>query len=204
MGVENWEGPTDCAARAFLNQTSQGMLLTIFVQDDSVKTGAPQAHMNDGVELYFDFRPPRLRRRNFYEAGVVQAIILPEPGKRQVAPITWFPQTYDSEIKSTDAYTELTDSGYLVQVNIPYFGIKRAHYWPRSKFFIDIAINDADTGQRESQIMWAGKADNWQRPHNFKAVFFNYEERIKEKKPNILLILTDQQTLKTVSAYGTI
>ena len=127
--------------------------------------------------------------------------ILPEPGKKQVAPVTWYPKTYDISPRN-QAYTELRDSGYVVQVSIPYYSLSRTHYWPRSKFYMDIAINDADSGRRESQIMWAGKANDWNNPHNFDAVIFREDERRKKKKPNILFIFTDQQTLRAMSAYG--
>ncbi len=201
IGGDSWKGPADCSARAYLTKTSSGLLITIEVTDDSIRTGNPEAYMNDGVELYFDLRPPRLRVHNYYEKGVFQAVILPEPGKKQVAPISWYPQIYGTKVRGTSAYTELRDSGYVVQVTIPYSSLGYTHYWPRSTFYMDIAINDADTGRRESQIMWAGKADDWSNPHNFEAVMFREEER-KKKKPNILFIFTDQQTMKAMSAAG--
>ncbi len=201
-GLDHWTGPADCSARAYLNKTAYGLLITIEVKDDSIRTGNPESYMNDGVELYFDLRPPRLRVHNYYEKGVFQAVILPEPGKKHAAPVTWYPQTYDSEVRWATASTELRDSGYVVQVNLPFSGLSHSQYWPRDKFYMDIAINDADTGRRESQLMWAGKSDDWSSPHNFETVMFREEERKKKKKPNILFIFTDQQTLKAMSAMG--
>jgi hypothetical protein len=157
-GQDKWDGTDDCSAIAYLNKTATGLLLTIEVKDDSVRTGELQPYMNDGVELYFDLRPPRLRKNNYYEEGVFQAVILPDPGKKQVAPIAWYPKTYKNEVSGTKAYTALRDSGYVVQVTIPFSGLGRAHYWPRTEFYMDIAINDADSAGRESQIMWAGKS----------------------------------------------
>jgi arylsulfatase A-like enzyme len=205
MGTDFWDGPSDCSARAYLNKTNSTLLFTIEVYDDSLRTGAPESYMNDGVELYFDFRPPRLRENNFYQRGVFQAVILPEPGKKQLAPIEWFPKSYDSEIPGTRAYTELRDSGYVVQVSIPYSSLERNHYWPRNSFYMDVAINDADTGRRESQVMWAGGRDNWNNPHNFKQVAFKETLRQQEtddSRPNIVFIFTDQQTMSAMSAYG--
>lgn len=203
MGAEQWEGPEDCSARAYLNKTSSSLLFTIEVFDDSLKSGAPESYMNDGVEVYFDLRPPRLREKNVYQPGVFQAVILPEPGKKQIAPIEWFPKSYETEIPGTRAYTELRDSGYVVQLSIPFSSLKRNHFWPRTEFYMDVAINDADTGRRESQIMWAGSSDNWNNPHNFKKVSFKDNSAIQEDtRPNILLIFTDQQTISAMSAYG--
>ncbi|MCF8380368.1 MAG: sulfatase-like hydrolase/transferase [Bacteroidales bacterium] len=201
-GLENWSGPDDCSSVAYLNKTPAGLLFTIEVFDDSIKTGNPASYMNDGVELYFDMRPPRLRERNIYQSGVFQAVILPEPGKKQMAPIEWFPSSYQTGIPGTRAYTELREKGYVVQVTIPYTGLKRNHFWPRTTFYMDVAINDADTGARESQIMWRGKNDNWNKPHNFAQVQFMEEEKKESKKPNIILILTDQQTINAMGAYG--
>ena len=201
MGEDSWEGREDCSAHAYLNKTTSGLLFTIEVYDDSVKTGNPESYMNDGVELYIDMRPPRLRENNFYQKGVTQAVILPEPGKKQLAPIEWFPKNYDSGIPGTRAFTELRDSGYVVQVSIPYSSLRRKHYWPRNDFYFDVAINDADTGSRESQMMWAGARDNWDNPHNFASVSFE-EKVVKVERPNIVLILTDQQTINAAGAYG--
>lgn len=201
MGNDAWDGTQDCSAHAYLNKTTSGLLFTIEVYDDSVKTGNPESYMNDGVELYMDLRPPRLRENNYYEEGVFQAIILPDPGKKQIAPIEWYPKNYDSDIPGTRAFTELRDSGYVVQVSIPYSSLKRNHYWPRDHFYFDVAVNDADTGSRESQMMWAGGRDNWDNPHNFKDVAFE-EQLKKEQRPNLLLILTDQLTMNAISAYG--
>ncbi len=202
MGAENWDGPMDCSAHAYLNKTSAGLLFTIKVYDDSLKTGAEESYLNDGVELYFDFRPPRLRENNFYERGVFQAVILPEPGKKQIAPIEWFPKNYNSKIPGTRAYTELRDSGYVVQLSIPYSSLKRNHYWPRESFYMDVAINDADIDSRESQIMWAGERDNWNNPHNFKEISFTTPGEKEKLHPNFLFIFTDQQTIEAMSAYG--
>lgn len=202
MGEENWTGPQDCSSHAYLNRTPASLLFTIEVFDDSIKTGEPQSYMNDGVELYFDFRPPRLRRKNVYEKGVFQAVILPEPGKKQLAPIQWFPGSYENAVPGTRAYTELRDSGYVLQVSIPYSGLKRLHFWPRKKFYLDVAINDADTGARESQLMWRGKNDNWNNPHNFAPVSFSEKEKRTADRPNFLLVFTDQQTIEAMSAMG--
>ena len=133
-GIENWTGPGDCSSIAYLNKTPAGLLFTIEVTDDSIKTGNLESYMNDGVELYFDFRPARLRDRNIYESGVFQAVILPEPGKKEMAPIEWFPSSYQTGIPGTRAYTELRENGYVVQVTIPYSGLKRNHFWPRQTF----------------------------------------------------------------------
>ncbi len=201
MGHDSWTGPDDCSATAYLNKSTQGLLLTIFVRDDSVNTGNDVFYMNDGVELYFDFRPPRLRSHNYYEKGVAQAIILPQPGKKKAAPVSWYPKSYDSEIRGATAYTEVTDTGYLVQVNLPASGISRAHYWPRTEFYMDLAINDADTGRRESQIMWAGKADNWNKPHNFRSISLPKRER-ENKKMNMVVIITNGQSRYAMSGSG--
>ncbi len=202
IGEEFWEGTADCSARAFLNLTSNSLLFTIEVTDDSVKTGAKEAWMNDGVELYFDLRPPRHQIKNRYEKGVFQAVILPDPGKKQVAPIAWYPGYYDTDIPGVRAYTELRENGYVVQISLPFANLSRAHYWPREKFWFDVAVNDADTGARESQLMWAGKRDNWDNPHNFAEVSFENQDEEEDRKPNFLIILTDRQTLNTLSAYG--
>jgi arylsulfatase A-like enzyme len=209
IGLENWKGPDDCSATAYMNRTETGLLLTIRVKDDSVRTGNEFSYMNDGVEIYMDLRPPRLRKRNSYEKGVFQAVIIPLPGKKNVAPIEWYPKNYASEVTGASAWTQLFDSSYVVQVFFPYANLKRNHFWPRTYFSMDIAINDADSVNRETQIIWRGKIDNWQSPANFQPVVVKDEKaetqrarKKKSDKPNIIVILTDQQTLTAMSAYG--
>lgn len=209
IGAENWTGPEDCSATAYMNRTKTGLLLTIRVKDDSVRTGNEFSYMNDGVEIYMDLRPPRLIRRNAYEKGVFQAVIIPLPGKKNVAPIEWYPKNYNSEVTGASAWTQLFDSSYVVQVYLPFSSLKRNHFWPRSQFKMDIAINDADSVNRETQIMWRGKADNWNNPVNFSLVSLPEEKAVSTRakkenpgKPNVLLILTDQQTMSAMGAYG--
>jgi arylsulfatase A-like enzyme len=209
IGRENWKGPDDCSATAYMSRTETGLLLTIRVKDDSVRTGNEFSYMNDGVEIYMDLRPPRLRKKNLYEKGVFQAVIIPLPGKKNVAPIEWYPKYYDSEVTGSSAWTQLFDSSYVVQVFFPYANLKRNHFWPRTYFSMDIAINDADSVNRETQIMWRGKSDNWLKPANFHPITVKDEkgetQRARKKKtdkPNILFILTDQLTISALGAYG--
>jgi len=209
IGKENWKGSNDCSATAYMNRTETGLLLTIRVKDDSVRTGNEFSYMNDGVEIYMDLRPPRLRNRNMYEKGVFQAVIIPLPGKKNVAPIEWYPKNYNSIVTGASAWTQLFDSSYVVQVYFPYSSLKRNHFWPRTYFSMDIAINDADSVNRETQLMWKGKSDNWSSPANFHSIVVrdvkadNQRTRKKKNgKPNILFILTDQQTMSAMSAYG--
>jgi arylsulfatase A-like enzyme len=209
IGKDKWSGASDCSATAYMNRTETGLLLTIRVKDDSVRTGNEFSYMNDGVEIYMDLRPPRLRKKNAYEKGVFQAVIIPLPGKKNVAPIEWYPKNYDSEVTGASAWTQLFDSSYVVQVFFPYSNMKRNHFWPRTFFSMDIAINDADSVNRETQIMWRGKSDNWRSPANFHPITVKDEkaenQRARKKKtdkPNILLILTDQQAQNAMGAYG--
>jgi hypothetical protein len=34
-------------------------------------------------------------------------------------------------------------------------------------FNFDLGVNDADTGQRETQLLWSGSAENWHDPSCF-------------------------------------
>ena len=209
IGSESWTGTDDCSAMAYMNRTETGLLLTIRVQDDSVRTGNEFSYMNDGVEIYMDLRPPRLRKKNTYETGVFQAVVIPLPGKKNVAPIEWYPKNYKSDVTGATAWTQLFDSSYVVQLYLPYSSLKRNHFWPRTYFSIDIAINDADSVNRETQMIWRGKADNWNSPLNFEPITVVDEktenQRARKKKPdspNMLFIFTDQQTMNAMSAYG--
>jgi len=61
-----------------------------------------------------------------------------------------------------------TSGGYSIEMKIPWSNIGITN--PASGFTIgfDAACDDDDNGSaRESQVMWAGDADNWQYPRNF-------------------------------------
>ncbi len=199
LGLDKWQGPEDCSADVYLNTLGNGLLITVEVNDDSVRTGNEASYQNDGIELYVDLRPERLRNRNIYEKGVFQAVIIPQPGKRNVAPIAWFPEYYNSQVPGATAFTQLLSTGYIVQVFFPYSGLKVNHYWPRKNFTIDIGINDSDVLNRETQLMWKGRYDNWASPSNFEPISLPDKGN---QKPNLLLILTNQQTMMAMSAYG--
>lgn len=199
MGSEKWENQDDCSALVYINTLTNGFLITVEVTDDSVRTGNEASYQNDGLELYFDLRPIRLRKRNIYEKGVFQAVIIPQPGKRNVAPISWYPTHYKSEVTGATAFTQLFSKGYIVQVFLPFSSLRLNHFWPRQNFSFDIGINDADVLNRETQMMWKGKFDNYISPSNFEPIFLDSN---KSSRPNFLLILTDHQTMSASGAYG--
>lgn len=209
IGPEFWKGTEDCSAEAFMNRTETGLLLTIFVKDDSVRTGNEFSYMNDGVEIYLDLRPPRLRKKNIYEKGVFQAVVIPLPGKKNSAPISWYPVHYPSEVTGARASTKLSDSSYTVQILFPYSSLRRNHYWPRTNFSMDIAINDADSLNRETQMIWKGKSDNWNKPLNFYPISVKdyrntgrRQQNVQADRPNILMILTSRQTAGALASSG--
>ena len=202
IGLDKWTGPSDCSGKVYMNKLENGLLITVEVMDDSVRTGNEASYQNDGIEIYFDLRPQRLRNRNLYEKGVFQAVIIPQPGKKNVAPISWYPLYYNSIVTGATAYTQLFPKSYMIQVFLPFSSLKMSHYWPRENFSFDIGINDADSLNRESQLMWKGKSDNWNNPSNFEPIVLANKIQRKPSRPNILLILTDQQTMMDMSAYG--
>lgn len=202
IGQDKWTDTSDCSGKVYINNPGNGLLITVEVTDDSVRTGNEASYQNDGIELYFDLRPERLRNRNLYEKGVFQAVIIPQPGEKNKAPISWYPEFYNSEVTGATAFTQLLPTGYIIQVFLPFSSLKMNHYWPRENFSFDIGINDADILNRESQMMWKGKSDNWDNPSNFEPLTLPGKPVKKILKPNILLIITDQQTMMAMSAYG--
>jgi len=202
IGLDKWNGSEDCSGMVYMNNTGDGILITVEVKDDSVRTGNEISYQNDGIELYFDLRPRRLRNRNLYEKGVFQTVIIPLPGKKNSAPLSWYPLYYNSAVTGARAFTQVYKRGYMVQVYLPFTGLRVSHYWPRENFSFDIGINDSDVLDRESQMMWKGKSSNWNNPSNFESISLPARTPKKTTKPNILLILTDQQTIMNMSAYG--
>ena len=177
-GKDNWSGPADCSALAEVKRGPDGLLVIVNVKDDKLVTGNDFINC-DGVEIYLDLRPNRFRGKPYYSKGVFKLNIVPELNEKGRLRMDYYPKTYNTEVPLIEASHEKTKSGYRIKVYFPNAGLKKNHYILRRKIGLDIGINDTDHEKRESQLMWFGKASNWEDPSNFKTVTITRQTRGK-------------------------
>lgn len=191
-GKKYWTNTNDCSANTHLKITDSGIKISISVIDDDIVSGK---NNSDKIELYFDLRPLRLKKRNFYEPGVFQLIINHNGEKIQYAPAT-----YTSPLKNAEIDTQITEDGYIIKVFLPWTGLKENHYKVFYDFGFDFSVIDADSNQADNtKMVYWGDDDNWRYPHNFKTVTIKKPDT---KNPNFILMFTDQQTVNALSANG--
>lgn len=172
-GHDKWSGPEDCSANIYVDRQPEGLLITVEVTDDVLMAKSESLHQNDGIELYIDMRPYRFRGKTYYSEGVFKIAILPKFASEAHA-VEYYPESYPTQIPGLEVASKVTgDHNYTVQVFIPEEGMVVNNFPIKDEFRFDVGINDADAdGMRESQLMWAGKADNWSNPSNFGSISF--------------------------------
>ncbi len=191
-GRKHWKSINDCSAISSLQITNAGIEITISVRDDEIIS---TKNISDKIELYFDLRPLRLKRRNFYEPGVFQLIINNDGKKIQYAPAT-----YTAPVNNANISAKTTDNGYKIKVFLPWTGLKDTHYQVFYDFGFDFSVIDADSNQKETtKMVYWGDDDNWRYPNKFKTVTIKEPDT---KHPNLILMFTDQQTIQAISASG--
>lgn len=177
-----------------------GIRVDLDIRDDELWSDTSQRYSSDMVELYFDLRPYRLRSNNFYEKGVFQVLLKPYFHASEPNSFSFYPTTYDTQIDEATFSSEKTENGYSVTFFMPADQLKEKAYLPVNGFRADIGVFNASP-DTVRHFFWKGNDTNWKLPLNFGDVLFSKSE-MQSGKPNILLIFTDQQTLKAMGAYG--
>ncbi len=171
-GNQKWNGPGDASLRGHLYRTAEGLHFTARVVDDVFWADSETSWENDGVEVYFDFRPLRHRvYRDVYERGVMQLVII--PGFSSTLPNHVFHNrgSGKTSLPGLKVSTRiLSGNEYEVNLFLPYDSLAQQEFLPRRTFRFDVGLNDADGGPVESRLMWAGDGMNWDTPANFRDV----------------------------------
>ncbi|MBD3243213.1 MAG: family 43 glycosylhydrolase [Chitinivibrionales bacterium] len=158
-GQTHWHGPADCSAKAWLFRSGFDLRVAVDVTDDSLYTAQEMVHWNDGVEIYLDMRPEGERGSRRYGPGVFQLAVVPGMGER--------PNRIGGMIRkgapmdSVQIRSVRTSHGYRMQITIPRAVLEYEGMEVGSTFNFDLGINDADSGPRETQLMWSGTSMNW-------------------------------------------
>ncbi|HHH75651.1 MAG TPA: hypothetical protein ENL03_01340, partial [Phycisphaerae bacterium] len=163
IGPEKWNSAADCSGQATVTQSDEGITVIVKVTDDKIWTKSETTHRCDSVELYFDVRPAKSRGGSDYEKGVFQLVIVPGLGKKPDRMSFHFGSgSHDPQVEGVKSSSKrLKGKGYQMEIFLPFAGFKRNHFIPTKTFNFDLGINDADTSETESQLMWAGTDVNY-------------------------------------------
>lgn len=171
LGAREWRGPDDLSARFWVAYQPDLLAVTVVVRDDRVERSFfAGGHQSDGVEVYLDLRPPAAQGHPYWGEGVVGLCFQPPVDERDEAswssleplPAGWKPQM----IRGT-----LRPDGYEITARLPL-----AALWPQraarpATVGFDLAVNDADDRWgRQTQMVWAGGADDYLDPSLYAAL----------------------------------
>ncbi len=174
-GLSHWRGSDDCSAHAWLFRGGGDLRIAVAVSDDTLHTGEEMMHWNDGVEIYVDVRPDSVRGSRSYGPGVFQLAVVPGMGKgpNRVGGIV----RKGAPMDSVGIQSVRTAQGYRMTITIPRAVLEYEGMTFGSSFNLDIGINDADGGPRETQLMWSGTSMNWGDARCFGRVYSEFRRR---------------------------
>jgi lysophospholipase L1-like esterase len=170
-GAEQWRGPQDLKAVFRAAADDENFYLSVRVWDDVLSLQKNVAPFdNDGIEVFLDLRPLPHQGKPFFDENVL--LLYVNPGNAQTR---W--QTLEAapdDLRQVSVASFLQPDGYLVDLAVPLAFIQKRTGEPLDSIGFDLAIDDADwTGHRETQMMWAGRADNYLDPSQFGALSFH-------------------------------
>lgn len=180
------DGPVDCRGSFRLAQDDEAICLLLEVQDDQYQPiGSNIAAFNDCVELFLDLRPQEQRGQPINTPQVFLLFIqLPtDPhGEAVVLPL----DTRPPGLEQVEAVFNPTDDGYRLQIALPRAFLEQAARDEVNGFGFDLAIDDADEpGQRQAQLVWSGRADNFVNPRHFGEVSLQPEKDGKQVRMTV-------------------
>lgn len=166
-GGGTWGAAEDCSAVAWMVRSDKGLLVTIDVTDDIVETSALNPWERDGVELFFDVRPEHDRGKAAHGPGVFQLICAALSEDGAIEP-QFGGDPMVTAVEGVTAECRLKRGGYVIEVAVPFSGLKANHVVPGEHFNFDFVVNDADSPSgRDSMLCWSGDGDNWRNASAF-------------------------------------
>jgi len=160
LGYAGWGGPWDLSARFGLACSATELVVRVEVRDDEVRPNAFYAPtLADLVEVWFDGRPATTQGRASHSPAVFGVLLAP-PDARKGSPTSW--RTLDAlpaGIGTTAASAAPMEGGFRVLAHIPLKALGCQTPDELELKGLEVALDDADSGPRESQAMWAGGPD---------------------------------------------
>ncbi|MCC7495482.1 MAG: hypothetical protein IT204_24240 [Fimbriimonadaceae bacterium] len=153
---------SDCAAELYLAADNDRLRLRVAVTDDDIGTsGAP---LGDGVELYLDLRGDSERGQPWYSEQVA-SLMFSVPATSGAVPARTLNEDHPpAGLLQLSAQVERVAGGYRLTLDLPRPLLDQIAGRRVTALGFDVAVDDADGGQRQTQLMWLGRADNYINP----------------------------------------
>ncbi len=171
FGRQYWQGREDLSARFRVSHTEDHLRIEVEVTDDHITVAdLNDPSRGDSVEIYLDLRGSEEQGRPLYTEDVLAIQVLaPEDPD---APVRWR-NMHDlpADLSDIEVATRSRDGGYDVVVGVPLAAIEAIRGGDWGGIGLDVGVNDADFGERKTQIMWRGIADNYLNPAYLAGVY---------------------------------
>ena len=114
-GKDNWSGQEDSSFDMRVASDGKRLFLTIDVTDDQIRIDSKQAWRNDGIEFFWDVRPPA-KRNGLHGQGTGQVILVVPEQNEQIKPEWHMGQR--AIPGSLKAIGKRRDGGYVFELSI--------------------------------------------------------------------------------------
>lgn len=171
LGKQHWQGPDDLSARFAVTRDGTQLTITVEVTDDRLTPATLRdPSRGDSVEMYLDLRSPQEQGLPLYSEEVLALQVL-APEAAEGPPLWRNMHELPEDLEQLEVSAWLREDGYSVEVALPLAAViaRRGSDW--GGIGLDIGVNDADGGERKSQMMWRGIADNYLNPAYLAGVY---------------------------------
>lgn len=161
IGEKVWKCPDDLSARAYTGWDENNLYFVVKVKDDYLYQpfGGRNLYLGDSIEIFLDFTPAENMDQSQLTEDIFHFCIAPQ--SLQVKTTNWSLLSTMGHYKLEPKVVSKTIiDGYILGIKLP-VPLEYGLYQGKVIGF-DIAVNDADiSGQRKTQIIWAGEKDNY-------------------------------------------
>ncbi len=166
-----WRGANDCSAVVRSGYDGDNIYFAVAVKDDLKGSRLKEVPWTgDAVELFLDIST---EPGAHYTDDTYQFFFAPRSGKN-IHPLAVKTKGRAAfKIDDISWSSSRGKNGYTIELAIPFsaLGLKSAEVRGKSIGF-DVAIDDADKGQRETQMVWSGDGNNYKDRSRFGRLVF--------------------------------
>lgn len=168
--THKWNGPSDAGMEFYAAWNDEGLCVAAVVADDDVinTRAGKDFWQQDCVEVYVDGRSGDKFMRPPYSLGAYQLLVKP-PTSDKPADIALNPR--DGEIKGLKIGGKRTDTGYVVEVLVPWSAFPEFEPRPGAAIGLQCRLNDYDKRDGTQDLPFAlsyqGAGNLWDSPQRF-------------------------------------
>ncbi|OPX24145.1 MAG: hypothetical protein B1H04_02680 [Planctomycetales bacterium 4484_123] len=145
-----WTGPGDCTLKVRLGHDQANLYLAVDVTDETIFTEDKQSWFRDGIEIFWDPRPPANQDGTF--AGPCRQLLIPLPAEGAAPELSTNP--HDAALASAvRMVSRRRKGGYVVELAIPFAAIAEDfHPGPGKSLRLEVLANDRDGPDRKADL----------------------------------------------------